>query len=108
MAQKVQVLLTDDLDGSEATDTVQFALDGSSYEIDLSPGNADNLRSHLAQFIDHARKASVPARRRSPRAAGPDRERSAEIRSWAAQNGRPVNSRGRIPASVVADYDAAH
>jgi hypothetical protein len=58
MAQKVQVLLVDDLDGSEATETVAFGLDGASYEIDLSSGNADKLRKELAHYVEHARKAS--------------------------------------------------
>ena len=58
MAQKVQVLLVDDLDGSEATETVAFGLDGASYEIDLSSGNAGKLRKELAHYVEHARKAS--------------------------------------------------
>src|ERR1700745_3570576 len=76
MAQKVQVLLVDDLDGSEATETVAFGLDGASYEIDLSSGNAGKLRKELAHYVEHARKASAPARRRRAR-TGPGRERSA-------------------------------
>jgi hypothetical protein len=104
MAQKVQVLLVDDLDGSEATETVTFGLDGSSYEIDLSSGN---LRKELASYVEHARKASAPARRRRTR-TGPGRERSAQIRAWAKQRGYKVNERGRIPANIVAEYEAAH
>ena len=65
MAQKVQVLLVDDLDGTEATETVAFGLDGSSYEIDLSSGNASKLRKELAHYVEHARKASGQPRRRS-------------------------------------------
>src|ERR1700755_2703481 len=70
MAQKVQVLLVDDLDGGEATETVSFGLDGSSYEIDLSTANADKIRKELALYIEKARKVSEPARRARPR-AGP-------------------------------------
>ena len=66
MAQKVQVLLVDDLDGSEATETVSFGLDGVSYEIDLSSGNAGGLRNELAHYVDHARK-SQRARTPPPR-----------------------------------------
>src|SRR5690349_24454619 len=73
MAQKVQVLLVDDLDGSEATETVTFGLDGASYEIDLSSGNAGKLRKELAHYVEHARKASSQARRRRAR-TGPGRE----------------------------------
>ena len=69
MAQKVQVLLVDDLDGSEATETVAFGLDGAAYEIDLSSGNAGKLRKELAHYVEHARKASSPARRRRARLA---------------------------------------
>jgi len=107
MAQKVQVLLVDDLDGSEATETVAVGLDGASYEIDLSSGNAGKLRKELAGYVEHARKASAPARRRRTR-TGPGRERSAQIRAWAKQRGYKVNERGRIPANIVAEYEAAH
>jgi hypothetical protein len=107
MAQKVQVLLVDDLDGGEASETVSFSLDGVSYEIDLSSNNAGKLRKDLAAYIDHARKASGAGRRRRSR-TGPGRERSAEIRSWAKQRGYKVNERGRIPAAIVAEYESAH
>jgi hypothetical protein len=109
MAQKVQVLLVDDLDGSEATETVAFGLDGASYEIDLSSGNANKLRKELEAYVEHARKASgaAAARRRRTR-TGPGRERSAQIRAWAKQRGYKVNERGRIPANIVAEYEAAH
>jgi hypothetical protein len=109
MAQKVQVLLVDDLDGSEATETVAFGLDGASYEIDLSTGNAGKLRKELASYVEHARKANAPAAARRRRArTGPGRERSAQIRAWAKQRGYKVNERGRIPANIVAEYEAAH
>jgi hypothetical protein len=107
MAQKVQVTLVDDLDGSEANETVAFSLDGTSYEIDLSTGNAEKLRKEIATFVEHARKASSGGRRRRAR-TGPGRERSAEIRAWAKQRGYKVNERGRIPAQIVQEYEAAH
>jgi hypothetical protein len=107
MAQKVQVLLVDDLDGGEASETVVFGLDGASYEIDLSSVNADKLRKELTQYVEHARKGNSPARRRRAR-TGPGRERSAQIRQWAKQRGYKVNERGRIPATIVAEYEAAH
>lgn len=108
MAQKVQVFLVDDLDGGEAEETVTFGVDGSVYEIDLSASNASRLREALAPFVEAARKAPAkPARsgRRSQRNA-PSRERSAEIRAWAKAAGKPVNERGRIPAAIVAEYEA--
>jgi len=107
MAQKVQVLLVDDLDGSEATETLSFGLDGVSYEIDLSSANAAKIRKELAQYVEHARKANASARRRRAR-SGAGREQSARIREWAKSRGFKVNECGRIPANIVAEYEAAH
>jgi hypothetical protein len=107
MAQKVLVQLVDDTDGSEAQETVSFSLDGVSYEIDLSSENARKLREALAHYVEHARKANAPARRRRAR-TGPGRERSAQIRDWAKSRGFKVNERGRIPQNIVAEYEAAH
>jgi hypothetical protein len=109
MAQKVQVLLVDDLDGGEAAETVAFSLDGTGYEIDLSSDNAVKLRKDFAQYIDHARKGTGGSRPRRGRArTGPGRERSAEIRAWAKQRGHKVSERGRIPATIIAEYEASH
>jgi hypothetical protein len=108
MAQKVQVLLVDDLDGSEATETVSFGLDGLAYEIDLSSGNAGQLRKELASYVEHARKAGSVAGRRRRQRNGAGREQSARIREWAKDRGFKVNERGRIPANIVAEYEAAH
>lgn len=109
MAQKVEVLLVDDIDGGEADETVSFSLDGTTYEIDLSKKNAAKLRGGLEPFVAGARKARKPAGRqvRGTRTAG-SRERSAEIREWAKNHGIKVNERGRIPANVIEKYEAAH
>jgi Lsr2 len=107
MAQQVQVLLVDDLDGGVAEETVSFAIDGRAYEIDLSSKNADELRKALSPYQENARKARTVGRKATTRAAG-NRERSAEIRAWAKSAGIPVNDRGRIPASVLEKYEAAH
>ncbi|QVQ50963.1 Lsr2 family protein [Spiractinospora alimapuensis] len=108
MAQKVQVLLVDDLDGGEAEETVQFAVDGSAYEIDLSGKNAAKLRETLAPYVEVARKAQTSKGRRGRlQRSQPSRERSAEIRKWAKEHGKQVNERGRIPQSIVAEYEAA-
>jgi hypothetical protein len=107
MAQKVQVLLVDDLDGGEATETVSFSLDGTAYEIDLSSDNANKLRKDFQAYIDHARKGGGGGRRRRAR-TGPGRERSAEIRAWARQRGHKVSERGRIPATIISEYEASH
>lgn len=106
MAQKVQVLLEDDLSGGPAQTTVRFGLDGANYEIDLNEENANRLRESLRPFVQHARKANVGKQRRSRGASS--RERSADIRSWAKSAGIQVSDRGRIPADVVAKYEAAH
>jgi hypothetical protein len=106
MAQQVQVVLVDDLDGGPADETVAFALDGTAYEIDLSSANAVRLRDALATYVGHARKAARGSGRRSSRTtrgAG----NSAEIRSWAKAQGLQVNERGRIPATIVAQYEAS-
>lgn len=117
MAQKTLVILEDDLDGGEADETVTFSLDGVSYEIDLSAGNAKKLRDSLSSFVGSARRTGgrSTAGRGRPRGAaaavsgGASRSgRSAEIRAWAKGQGIKVNERGRIPAEVVAAYDKAH
>lgn len=106
MASKVQVVLIDDLDGGDADRTVSFALEGMGYEIDLSTANAAKLRDALAPYIEAGRRASGKrATRRGRASAG---SRSAEIRAWAAANGIAVNPRGRVPADVVAKFEAAH
>ena len=74
---------------------------------DHEPGHPGHLEGQLAHYVEHARKASAPARRRRAR-TGPGRERSAQIRQWAKQRGYKVNERGRIPANIVAEYEAAH
>jgi hypothetical protein len=111
MAQQTTVRYVDDLDGSEASGTVPFSLDGRSYEIDLSEKNTDKLRKDLTPFIDAARTVGGRGRgrRQSPgtRAARSSREDSQAIREWARQNGHKVSDRGRIPQSVLEAYQAA-
>jgi Lsr2 len=106
MAQKVTVALEDDLEGGPADETVRFGLDGVDYEIDLSTKNANAFRRKLAPFTDHARRTGRGPRRRPGRSAA-SRERSGGIRAWAKEQGIAVSDRGRIPASVVEQYEAA-
>jgi hypothetical protein len=119
VAQKVQVVLVDDLDGGEAEETVSFALDGVSYEIDLSSPNAAKMRDAFAAYVGSARRVGGRAssgrggaRRTSPaKSSGGSSSsggRTAEIREWARNNGHKVNERGRIPASIVEEYEKAH
>ena len=107
MAQKVHIVLVDDLDGSDASQTVSFGLDGTSYEIDLNDKNAAALRDALSGYVGHARKVSSSSRRRKAAAttSGPG---ASEIREWAKAKGMKVSDRGRVSAEVRQAYDAAH
>jgi hypothetical protein len=106
MATKVTVALEDDLDGGPADETVRFAFGGAEYEIDLNKKNARAFRKQLAPFIDHARRAGPGPRRRAERSAA-RRESSGAIRAWAHEQGLAVKARGRIPASIMEQYEAA-
>ncbi|GAA0928062.1 Lsr2 family protein [Streptomyces thermoalcalitolerans] len=109
MAQKVQVLLVDDLDGSEADETVTFALDGKTYEIDLTTSNADKLRSLLEPYVKNGRRVtSRTGGRGKSRAASTGSQDTAQIRAWAKANGYEVNDRGRVPASIREAYEKAN
>jgi hypothetical protein len=113
VAQKVQVLLEDDLQGGPAEETVSFSLDGVSYEIDLNADNARGLRESLGRYLDKARKAGGRGSRgrgRSTRStsASTSSGRTAEIREWAKNNGHNVSERGRIPSPVVEAFEAAN
>ena len=111
MAQKVQVILVDDIDGGNATETVLFGLDGVSYEIDLSTKNAAKLRDTFASYVGAARKVGAGGRRssrRGGRRSSATGNRNAEIRAWAKSKNMKVSERGRLPAEVVEKYDAAH
>jgi hypothetical protein len=110
MAKKTVVLLEDDIDGSEAKETITFSLDGTEYEIDLNEGHANELREALARFTDAGRKVAggrgrSAARTKSSSHGGPDAK---AVRFWAAENGIQVNTRGPIQADVVEKYEAAH
>jgi len=106
MAQKVSIALEDDLDGGPAAETVRFGLGSSEYEIDLSKKNARAFRKGLSQFVEHARKAGRAQSRRAARTSA-NRQRSGDIRAWAKTQGIKLSERGRIPASVVQQYEAA-
>lgn len=109
MAQKTIVQLIDDIDQGSAEETVSFALDGTSYEIDLSAKNAGKLRDALAVYIANARRSGRAGTRpgtapRRGRAGRGDREQTQAIREWARKNGHKVGEKGRIPAHILEAY----
>src|SRR5690242_10248715 len=109
MAQRVNIVLEDDLDGTDADETVTFGLDGVTYEIDLSSANASSLRDALAPYVGHGRRTSgrrAPARSSAPRPSG--KRDVGDVRDWAREHGHKVSDRGRISAEVQAAYDKAH
>jgi hypothetical protein len=107
MARQVTLTLVDDIDGSQATETVSFGLDGRRYDIDLSTAHVTQLRDALASYVAAARRGTGGiSRRRSPAASRPagDREQTAAIRQWARANGQSVSDRGRISRAVLEAY----
>jgi hypothetical protein len=111
VAQKIQTLLIDDLDGGEAEETVRFGLDGTEYEIDLSAKNADALRRAVRRYVDAARRAPGAAARRPGRsgrkAASANGTDPTAVREWAKSQGIEVKDRGRVPAELVVKFKAA-
>jgi hypothetical protein len=114
MAQQTTVRFIDDLDGSDASGTFDFSLEGRNYQIDLSDDNAARLRDALAPYIGAARKSGGRGRGRTARQTAvadkptrSSREETAAIRGWARENGHQVSDRGRIPKSVIEAYQAA-
>ncbi|HEX4977191.1 MAG TPA: Lsr2 family protein [Nocardioides sp.] len=116
MAQRVNVVLVDDLDGSDAVETVSFALDGVDYEIDLNEQHASELRNALSLYVGHGRRtggrrrtsSGGGAKRATGTGSAADGPSAAEIRSWARENGYEVPERGRVSAEVREAYAAAH
>jgi Lsr2 len=109
VAQKVQILFIDDIDGSAADGTVRFGLDGTDYQIDLNAGHAQELRDALARYVSSARRAGSNARRpaRTSRKAPANGVNPNEVREWARAQGIEVKDRGRVPADLVVKFQAA-
>lgn len=110
MAQRTQTILIDDFDGSEATETITFALDGVTYEIDLNEEHAAALRESLDEWVAKARRAGgrrATGRRGASARRAPSGE-TQQIREWAKAQGLQVSDRGRISGEVRAAYEAAH
>lgn len=107
MARQTTVTLVDDLDGGAADEQVVFAVDGRTYEIDLSSANSERLRKSLEPFVAAARRAGGSSRRAAP-ARSSDRGQNQAIREWAQAQGMPISERGRIPANVLEAYGKSH
>lgn len=110
MAQRVEVKLTDDLDGTDIAtgkgETVSFSVDGVAYEIDLATKNATTLRKALAPYIAAGRRQSAGGRRSARRTkVGPDAK---TVKEWARANGYEVKDRGRVSREVQAAFEAAN
>jgi hypothetical protein len=111
MARRTVVTLTDDLDGSEATETVRFGLDGRDYEVDLSKKNAKSLRDGLKRYVEVGRKTGGRRTSRSGSSSSSgssDRAQLSAMRAWARQQGMEVSERGRVSARVQEAYNKAH
>jgi Lsr2 len=107
MAQKVRVVLTDDIDGTEGVETASFSYSGIEYEIDLSAKNAEKFHKNMQFYADHGRRVGGRARRGgAPRSSGAKSD-SASVRAWAKDAGYDVPARGRIPKSVLTAYEEA-
>jgi hypothetical protein len=109
MARKTQVVLTDDMDGSEADETIRFGLSGTEYEIDVNSAHADELRSSLARYMEAGRRVRFAGQRSSRgavRAQGSTTS-SSEVREWAKAQGLEVRDRGRVPAELMVKFKAA-
>jgi hypothetical protein len=109
VAQKIQTLLIDDLDGSAAEGTVRFRLEGTEYEIDLNAKHAKELRNALARYVDAGRRVSASARKpaRSSNRHPANVLNTTEVREWARAQGIEVKDRGRVPADLVVKFKAA-
>jgi len=107
MAQQIQTLFIDDIDGGPAEGTVRFGLDGTDYEIDLSTVHKEELHKVLAAYVTHARKAAGTARRGSRGRRPADVPDTRKVREWARGQGIDIKERGRVPAEVIEKYQAA-
>lgn len=123
MAKQVTTQLVDDIDGSviddESGETIEFAVSGVEYVIDMKTKNANEFHRKLDYYIEHATRVGGRKRRPSPSVAAStsatstaatrrDPAQTRAIRQWAADNDYEISDRGRIPESIVEAYDAAH
>jgi hypothetical protein len=110
-----RVVLTDDLDGSEAAETITFTINGQDYEIDLSEETAQRFYDAFGTYLEKSRRVErqvTPTRRgrgdRRRRSGTSGRDDISQIREWAQAHGHNVSERGRIKKDVIDAYDQAH
>ncbi|EGD56794.1 histone-like nucleoid-structuring protein Lsr2 [Gordonia neofelifaecis] len=110
MAKKTVIQIVDDIDGAELDEyeTVHWSLDGKSYEFDTSPEHAEEFRNHVATYIAASRTTGGRASARRAPSAGRGATNTRAVRQWASDNGYTVSDRGRIPADIIAAYEAAN
>ena len=104
MAKRTHIVVEDDLDGSVASETLNFTVDGVTYEIDLNSDNANKFRESLSPWISHARRTG--GRRAAGRKARPGSAN--DVRAWAIAQGMKVSARGRVSQEIKDAYEAAH
>jgi hypothetical protein len=111
VAQKVSVTYACDYDQKEIPQgqhrVRRFSFDGRDYEIDLCSKHSDKFDEAISRYAQRARKSSGRPVRVKRRTAA-HRQHSANVRAWAKKTGIVVSDRGRIPADVVARYEATH
>jgi hypothetical protein len=105
MAQRIVTTFIDDIDGSEAKNTIRFSYAGTEYEIDLSGKNEKALRKTLAKYIECGRRVKANGKTKKTVISRP--VSNTDIREWAKQNGWPnLSNYGRIPSAIVAAYNS--
>jgi hypothetical protein len=107
MAQQIQTVFIDDIDGGKAEGTVRFGLDGTEFEIDLSSKHTKELRAALDKYIPHARKVGAGRRASARNGRKPSTVDTVAVRTWARDHGIDIKDRGRVPADVVQQYQVA-
>ena len=106
-----KTVLVDDINGEEGAESLAFALDGISYEIDLIPANRLKLEEALLPFINSGRRIRLNMQANQPKypkltAVAPRAFDPVQVRAWAAANNVQIGDRGRIPGPVVQQYEA--
>src|SRR3712207_7519330 len=111
MAQRTQIVLIDDLDGTEIKDgnaqSITFSWSGVDYSIDLSKANADKLEKAIGPYLEKAQRVGGRRSRSYSSSSSDGQVDTKAVRAWAASNGIELSSRGRVPADVIEKYKAA-